>query len=903
MDDGSPPADMSHNLMDSVQSMGIVNALKTGDIHMDMLVAMLIPVVLRILFSFLGGFNLEKIVEKIKSWLFPEREEDDNWHTRTIVYIEEKDKSGDNFKSLDDDVKNEILIKAITMYLQHLKTTKLQHGYLKLTALTNDGGGGGDDDSDDYWYDSDDEEDDDSANHFSNMLMSYKIVQNPPNSEWHGTGKKYPNKRPIKQGKNLLDGEKEIVIPDEKTKETADKAGKDKDDDHATKNNKKEEKEEEEELFEVEIWVDEREERAGTTPSDDDNNNNRGGSSNKNKEPVSRDRRYNEYCLRSKGEEAVDQFIDEAYHWYVSEIKRQEKKDKSRYYYDLKDMDYSEGANHEYKRYKLSDDKNFDSLFFKERDTIVRLLNHFLNKTGKYGISGYPYKLGLLLHGPPGTGKTSLIKAIAQHTGRNIINIPLARISTNAELNRLFFSDEYYYDGSYYPAKMSYKDVIYVMEDIDAASKVVQRRDGKRTTAVAQTAHVNLPVPKTMWRMLLESQEDECQELVKTLIEKSERLKKNALSSETLHAFAERMNSIPGLTVVGHPTKSKDGSAAVKKIAADALEDGNEMMEGAKALNEYLNYHAKSIIKLLEMGAEVDELFENELLGESFQPMPEPSGMGSNKPSLSRDISYNQYEGGNETEIETIDKTTEALGRLAASALMKNAAAANSEANRFSPDGMGEFMGAGGAMGGAVGFGGGAAGKGGGGGDFLSFGADPLDQTVKGGNKKGGFGGGGFGGMGGFGGFGGLVGPPRDELNLSGLLNVLDGVVDTPGRILVMTTNHPEKLDAALIRPGRIDKKLILGYMESDDVVKMLEHYFQIKLDGLQKERVHRAVQGDGTTNHPSLKLTPAQVEQLTAEYDEIEGMIGALEEKAKPIISVQTEKNKKDSSQIAFGV
>ncbi len=58
------------------------------------------------------------------------------------------------------------------------------------------------------------------------------------------------------------------------------------------------------------------------------------------------------------------------------------------------------------------------------------------------------------------------------------------------------------------------------------------------------------------------------------------------------------------------------------------------------------------------------------------------------------------------------------------------------------------------------------------------------------------------------GGLGFGIGPGSDELNLAGLLNVLDGVVDAPGRLVVMTTNHPEKLDPALIRPGRINKKV-----------------------------------------------------------------------------------------------
>lgn len=45
----------------------------------------------------------------------------------------------------------------------------------------------------------------------------------------------------------------------------------------------------------------------------------------------------------------------------------------------------------------------------------------------------------------------------------------------------------------------------------------------------------------------------------------------------------------------------------------------------------------------------------------------------------------------------------------------------------------------------------------------------------------------------------------RSMISLSGLLNAIDGVASHEGRVLIMTTNCPEKLDAALIRPGRVD--------------------------------------------------------------------------------------------------
>ncbi len=54
----------------------------------------------------------------------------------------------------------------------------------------------------------------------------------------------------------------------------------------------------------------------------------------------------------------------------------------------------------------------------------------------------------------------------------------------------------------------------------------------------------------------------------------------------------------------------------------------------------------------------------------------------------------------------------------------------------------------------------------------------------------------------------GTKGKEGQGISLSGLLNAIDGVASHEGRVLLMTTNFPEKLDEALIRPGRIDMKI-----------------------------------------------------------------------------------------------
>merc|ERR1719499_2566305 len=113
---------------------------------------------------------------------------------------------------------------------------------------------------------------------------------------------------------------------------------------------------------------------------------------------------------------------------------------------------------------------------------------------------------------------------MAHHTKRSIVDVPLARISTNQELMDIMFDQQYQVEGEEVSIKLAFKDVIFVMEDIDAASKVVQRRDGGVTASVTRTEIIEAPKPKCAWQILLESPDDGIREVVKLLMEKLPRL-------------------------------------------------------------------------------------------------------------------------------------------------------------------------------------------------------------------------------------------------------------------------------------------------------------------------------------------------------------------------------------------
>ncbi|KAI9340134.1 BCS1 N terminal-domain-containing protein [Zopfochytrium polystomum] len=66
----------------------------------------------------------------------------------------------------------------------------------------------------------------------------------------------------------------------------------------------------------------------------------------------------------------------------------------------------------------------------------------------------------------------------------------------------------------------------------------------------------------------------------------------------------------------------------------------------------------------------------------------------------------------------------------------------------------------------------------------------------------------------------------QSMVTFSGLLNALDGVAASEERIVFMTTNHIDRLDPALIRPGRVDVKALLDNVTREQARRMFLHFF-----------------------------------------------------------------------------
>lgn len=66
------------------------------------------------------------------------------------------------------------------------------------------------------------------------------------------------------------------------------------------------------------------------------------------------------------------------------------------------------------------------------------------------------------------------------------------------------------------------------------------------------------------------------------------------------------------------------------------------------------------------------------------------------------------------------------------------------------------------------------------------------------------------------------------KANLSNLLNTLDGLLSVSGRITIITANDLTGIDSALFRPGRINMKVYLGYLDNISFENSIKFYYNI---------------------------------------------------------------------------
>lgn len=115
-----------------------------------------------------------------------------------------------------------------------------------------------------------------------------------------------------------------------------------------------------------------------------------------------------------------------------------------------------------YKSYKIYTTITFDNLFLNKKKNIIHLLDKLKNNKIN--------KLGFLLYGAPGSGKTSIIKSIINYTQRDCINIKLKDIIDINELINIFHND--YICNQLIPMN----NRIYILEDIDCDNNIIQKR-------------------------------------------------------------------------------------------------------------------------------------------------------------------------------------------------------------------------------------------------------------------------------------------------------------------------------------------------------------------------------------------------------------------------------------------
>jgi len=174
----------------------------------------------------------------------------------------------------------------------------------------------------------------------------------------------------------------------------------------------------------------------------------------------------------------IEKFVDSIKDSYLDSIKDFRKN--QQFYYIQTDVNDSEKSVHScFKETRFESSRTFDNLFFPGKKKIIDKIDFFINNRDWYYKMGIPYTLGIGIHGPPGTGKTSFFKALANHLRRNVIQLSFKLIKTRKHLQDFYFETRYNYNNQ--ENDIGFDQKIILFEDLDCAGDIFLDRNLKKT--------------------------------------------------------------------------------------------------------------------------------------------------------------------------------------------------------------------------------------------------------------------------------------------------------------------------------------------------------------------------------------------------------------------------------------
>jgi ATP-dependent 26S proteasome regulatory subunit len=173
----------------------------------------------------------------------------------------------------------------------------------------------------------------------------------------------------------------------------------------------------------------------------------------------------------------IQRFIENINNTYLESIKDLRKN--QLFYYIQTDINTEEKyVHHCFKETRFESSRTFDNLFFPEKREIIDKINFFLHNREWYEKMGIPYTLGIGIHGPPGTGKTSFFKALANYVNRHIVNLSFKLITKKKQLQDFYFETRYNYNNQ--ENDIGFDKKIIIFEDLDCAGDIFLDRNIKK---------------------------------------------------------------------------------------------------------------------------------------------------------------------------------------------------------------------------------------------------------------------------------------------------------------------------------------------------------------------------------------------------------------------------------------